>query len=100
MTQTATASIPLLQLCQTTPQSLQIALSLSLSLFAADSRLWLPTQAQSVATGSPYPSVRGQRDFPRPTRKASTSLVLPSNRPEKRLGLGSTAEILNGETRW
>jgi hypothetical protein len=46
-----------------------------------------------------YVSARGQRSFPRPTRKASTSLVSPSNRPEKRLGLGSTADFLKAATR-
>lgn len=45
-------------------------------------------------------SAIGQRDAPRPTRKTSTSLVLPGTRPEIRLGLGSTAAFLKAEIRW
>jgi hypothetical protein len=52
-----------------------------------------------MAAASRYASACGQRSFPRPTRKASTSLVLPGKRPEKRLGLGSTAGFLNAATR-
>lgn len=47
-----------------------------------------------------YALERGQRSFPQPTRKTSTILVLPGSRPEKRLGLGSTAGLLNAATRW
>ncbi|WP_299870701.1 hypothetical protein [uncultured Hoeflea sp.] len=41
----------------------------------------------------------GQRSLPRPTRDAHTSLVVPGERPKNRLGLGSTADFLNAETR-
>ena len=54
----------------------------------------------SLATVASYASACGQRSFPRPTRSASTSLVLPGNRPENRLGLGSTAAFLKAATRW
>ena len=57
------------------------------------------TQALSIATVPHYASAVGQRSFPRPTRKAPTSPVPPGNRPEKRLGLGSTAGFLNAATR-
>ena len=47
-----------------------------------------------------YASAVGHRSFPRPMRKASTSVVLPGNRPENRLGFGSTADFLNAATLW
>jgi len=41
----------------------------------------------------------GQSMFPRPIRCASTVFVSPKTRPEKRLGLGTTASVLNGAIR-
>lgn len=54
----------------------------------------------TYAVDAGYASAGGHRSFPRPTRKASTSLVLPGSLPEKRLGLGSTAGFLKAATRW
>src|SRR5690606_34401668 len=59
-----------------------------------------PAKITSHALFPSYASAVGQRSFPRPMRKASTSLVLPGNRPEKRLGFGSTADFLNAATLW
>ena len=59
-----------------------------------------PVKITSHALVPSYASAVGQRSFPRPIRKASTSLLLPGNRPEKRLGFGSTADFLKAATLW
>ena len=46
-----------------------------------------------------YASARGHRNLPRPARRASTRDVPPDNRPENRLGFGSTAGFLNAAKR-